>query len=390
MKILFVDDEANVLEGIENRLRKYRNRWDMSFSLGGERALELMGVEKYDAVVSDMRMPGMDGVELLGKVRENYSDVIRIVLTGQTAKEQILRSLSVAHKVLNKPCDALLLDEAIGDAQILQNLVGKEEVRLRMDKIDGLPTLPKLHSDLTQVIKSGEAPLDKISEIICTDPVISTRVLQLVNSGFLGLTREIVDINEAVVHFGLECIRCLILKIELFKFIEGNKLSPSFCLDEFGRNSRFSASLAYDICENKADANLVYSGALLHGIGGLVLAHILPLEYEKILKISSSCNGDLTDIEMDELGFTNADVSAYLLNLWDLPFSIVNVVGNCQRPSLSNEANFGPIGVVHVATTLSANKLGILGSSGFDMSYLDATGKSGLIGHWSSYAEEQL
>lgn len=105
-RILFVDDEPNVLAGLRNLLRKQRDRWEMLFAPSGKAALEEMATCPVDVIVSDMRMPGMDGAELLRLVKERYPRTVRIVLSGHAEREAVSRAISVAHQFLSKPSDA--------------------------------------------------------------------------------------------------------------------------------------------------------------------------------------------------------------------------------------------------------------------------------------------
>jgi len=104
--VLFVDDEPRILEGLRRMLRGQRNEWDMAFAPGGEAALAMMGATTFDVIVSDMRMPEMDGAALLTQVRNLYPQVVRIVLSGHTELSTALRVVPVAHQFLAKPCDA--------------------------------------------------------------------------------------------------------------------------------------------------------------------------------------------------------------------------------------------------------------------------------------------
>jgi CheY-like chemotaxis protein len=117
MRILFVDDEPRVLDGLHRMLRSRRREWDLHFALSGDEALERLAALPFDVIVSDMRMPRMDGAALLTIVRETFPDVIRIVLTGHTELERALQIAPVAHQFLTKPCDPLTLQSAIDHAR---------------------------------------------------------------------------------------------------------------------------------------------------------------------------------------------------------------------------------------------------------------------------------
>ena len=104
--ILFVDDEQQILDGLKDLLRKQRKQWSMVFALGGQAALDELTQRPFDVVVSDMRMPGIDGATLLTRVKEMYPASARIILSGHADRDSIVRALPVAHQFLNRPCDA--------------------------------------------------------------------------------------------------------------------------------------------------------------------------------------------------------------------------------------------------------------------------------------------
>ena len=95
-----------------------RDDFDLQFAESGREALKVMEGAEFDAVVSDMRMPGMDGADLLKKVQSLYPCTIRIMLTGQADEDAILRTVGVVHQFLEKPSDPEIVEVGIGDGQM--------------------------------------------------------------------------------------------------------------------------------------------------------------------------------------------------------------------------------------------------------------------------------
>ncbi|MDH3748454.1 MAG: response regulator [Gammaproteobacteria bacterium] len=104
-KILFVDDEPNVLQSIRRSLRK---QFDLDTAEGGEEALRMLKANgTYAVIVSDMRMPGMNGVELLSQARKDSPDTVRMMLTGNADQQTAVDAVNHGDifRFLNKPCE---------------------------------------------------------------------------------------------------------------------------------------------------------------------------------------------------------------------------------------------------------------------------------------------
>lgn len=144
-RVLFVDDEPNILEGLRTLLRRHRRQWEMTFAVGGPAALELLKTENFDVVVSDMRMPEVDGAALLAHVQRQQPRTVRIVLSGHTELEAALRAIPVAHQFLSKPCDAAELENVVERACALQSLVEDPKIRQAVGGIQQLPALPRVY-----------------------------------------------------------------------------------------------------------------------------------------------------------------------------------------------------------------------------------------------------
>jgi DNA-binding NtrC family response regulator len=145
-----VDDEPKILEGLQRMLRPQRQRWEMAFASGGEAALAQLEAAPFDVIVSDMRMPGMDGATLLTRVRDRFPDVVRMILTGHTSLEAALRAVPVAHQSLVKPCDASYLQVAVERACSLKALMGSDVLCRVVGSMRELPALPRTYAALMQ------------------------------------------------------------------------------------------------------------------------------------------------------------------------------------------------------------------------------------------------
>ena len=129
IRVIFVDDEPRVLEGLKRMLRPKRNEWQMTFVGSAQAALDALKAEPCEVVVTDMRMPGMNGAELLEVVQREYPDTIRLILSGQAETESVMKALGVSHQFLSKPCDAEILQGTISRAFALRDLAGSEPSR---------------------------------------------------------------------------------------------------------------------------------------------------------------------------------------------------------------------------------------------------------------------
>src|SRR6185503_12959818 len=97
-RLLFVDDEKMVLDGLRRALHGMRQKWEMNFVDSAAAALQALEQGPYDAIITDMRMPGTDGAQLLEQVKQSHPDMVRVVLSGQSSREAVFRSISPAHQ----------------------------------------------------------------------------------------------------------------------------------------------------------------------------------------------------------------------------------------------------------------------------------------------------
>ena len=382
-RVLFVDDEADILDGLEDTLRRNRGEWTMRFALGAQAALEELRRSRFDVVVADMRMPGMDGAELLSRVREEQPDVIRIILSGHTEDEAAMRAIPVAHQFLAKPCKSELLKRVIDRTCSLRDVLADETLRSTVTKLGSLPSLPQVYTELNEVLANPHATVGDVATVIASDAAMCAKIMQLVNSAFFGVGREITQVSQAVSYLGLSTVRVLALSLAVFRSFDGQ---PGACAlaENLQHHTVLTARLATRIA-NEADAFLA---GMLHDIGKLVLAVCRPGYTDRIHDAAQRGERITHQVEREEMGFSHAEVGAYLLSLWGLPYPTVEAVAFHHAPS-SADSGWSLAGGVHVADALLHElEAGGASAAELDLAYLERAGVASCLPGWRRLAAE--
>jgi len=353
-RILFVDDEAFVLEGLQRMLRHFRGEWEMVFAESGSKALELMGQTPFDVIVSDMRMPGMNGAELLAEVMKRYPKTIRLILSGHADQALILKCVGSTHQYLSKPCEPEMLKATILRAAGVGNSLQDQKLRQLVAQMDRLPSIPSLYMQIVEKLHDPEVMLEQIGELIGRDLGMTAKIMKLANSAFFGLRREISSASEAVNYIGLETIKSLVLAINAFSQFENVKLG-GFSIEKLWSHSQETAAAAKQIAQaEQADRKMTdetFVAGLLHDTGKLVLASNFPDQYNKIVEAQLS-SADRLMAEEQAFGANHAAVGGYLLGLWALPVPIVEAIAFHHCPAKSLNKAFSPLTAVHSANAL--------------------------------------
>jgi len=327
--ILFVDDEPNILSGLSRMLRPMRGRWDMLFAGSGAEALELMAARDVDAVVSDMRMPGMDGPELLRRVMREHPDAVRIALSGYSDMEMVGQSITPTHQYLTKPCSAERLVQTLEQALSARELVPNKALLDKLARIEHLPVLPEAYNRISAELAKGDPSPKEIGDIVAGDVALSANILKLVNSAYFGLPRHIATPQQAVIVLGVNVIRSVILSLHIFKSFKARP-RPSFSLPLLWGHSMRSGAIARCIAKAEAmsreAADHAAIAAMLHDVGKLVLDAQCADECLRIYDVVREQNRRVAEVEAEQLGLTHAEVGAYLLGLWGLPLPVVQAV----------------------------------------------------------------
>lgn len=351
-RILFVDDEVNVLNGLRRMLYPMRERWEMVFAESGPAALACMAQAPFDLIITDMRMPGMDGEQLLTIVRERYPHTMRFVLTGYTDKDVSVLTAGLAHQLISKPCNPEMLRDIIGRTHLFQPLIPNPAMRKMLGAIEVLPTLPSVYLELKNLLGNPGVSPHQIGELLSRDIGLTTKVLQLVNSAFFSLRARVTDPGKAVALLGLDTLHSLLDVISIFNHFDNEHTRPH--IEEFyahalrvGRRARV---LALQM-EPECDPMMAMLGGMLHDVGKLILCSYLPEAFLSSMQKANKEDIPLYIVEREILGFTHAEAGGYLLGLWGFDEEVLHTVAFHHEPSLWPEKS-ALLTVVHVANVL--------------------------------------
>lgn len=353
-RIIFVDDEPNILDGLRRMLRSLRSEYDMYFAAGGKEALEMMAKERYDVVISDMRMPGMDGAQLLETIQKDHPHTIRIMLTGQADESSILRTLGVVHQFLSKPCDPENLKMILVQTSALQNILSDGNLKDLISQIGTLPSLPTVYAKLQKAIVSPDVEISEVAAIIEQDIAMSAKVLHLVNSSFFGIYSKVESPGRAVKLLGIETIKILVLGVEIFSQVKIPK--ELFQVDRLWSHSLIVGKVAKVIASHETEDKDLISNAflagILHDIGKLVLGSHLPEQYRQVIDLAREGVFSLPEAELSIFGASQSSVGAYLIGLWGFSSPIVEAIGFHHALEKYPANAFSPALAVHVANAL--------------------------------------
>ncbi len=351
-QILFVDDEPNILKGLKRMLRSMRKEWDMLFAENGAQALEMLSQRTFDVIVSDMRMPQMDGVALLTTVKQRYPMIVRIILSGHSDQEMILKSVTSVHQYLSKPCDSQVLISTVSRSCSLGDFLNHKNLRQVISKTESIPSPPSLYINMMDELRSPSASVERLEKIIEKDLGMTAKILQLVNSSFFGRSWHISDISQAVTMLGLDTIRSLVLTVGIFSKLDASTMTASN-MEKIYEHSIKTGTIAQKIAiHENADRETVDNAfimGLLHDLGKIIFAVNFPETYANVFKLSQDKKIPFIDAELQVMGATHAQVGAYLLGLWGLPDDIVEGVALHHSPDKHPNKAFTPLVAVYFA-----------------------------------------
>lgn len=330
-RLLFVDDEPMILQGLKNMLWQQRRDWQMTFVSNGEDALAELERAPYDVLVTDIQMPKMSGDLLLEQVRARYPGVIRIVLSGHASAEAAMRCISNTHQYLSKPCNPAVLLEVLRKVSRLDQLVSDPAIRAEIGKIDRLPSPPLVVQGVQTALAKTPVSREEITQVVERDIAMTTKVVQIANaSPLLDFEKRVMIVEDALRALDLGVLGRALLN-DAASCYPGDV--PNFCMDALHSHAFRVASLAQNMLAGRAEAKLAYMAGILHDVGLFIQAAYLPERHARLQAEAARRNVQPWQIERELFGeTTHSEIGAYYLALCGMPEPVVEAIARHHAP----------------------------------------------------------
>ncbi len=395
-KILFVDDNENVINGIQRQLRPYREQWETFFASSACQALDLMAQQAIDLIVTDILMPDMRGDQLLKKVSHDYPGTVRMILSGYADEETLKSGLEVAHQYLSKPCSAEMLREAISQVFKIQACVNNPRIIASVGDPNQLPSLPKIYHELNSAIANDNTTASDIAKIFSQDMVLSAKLLHLINSPYFGLNRKISNLTDAVNLIGVKKLNNLVVSVHVKTAFPVNDPTMMGYMEYLWQDAARVAELARLIAlsENQQDdrPDQAYLSGLLHNLGLLIFLSRGGDKLKTLLGLLNQTETKAAELETAIFGFTRSEAAAYVLSLWKIPPRIIEAILLQNSPNETDYEGINALTALHVsACLLKPNAMpGIdkLFAMTIDATYLQRIDKLERLPDWQILADK--
>ena len=348
-RIMFVDDEPAVLAALSNLLRRDRHRWDLVFAQGGDEAKRELDASTFDIVITDMRMPHLDGLDVLQHVKQKSPSTIRIILSGYAESATVLEALPLVHQFLSKPCDAKTLRATIERCGLDSRLSNDQSLSGLVGSLPCLPSEPTVLADLRAATQDPETTIDELGAICERDPALAAKVLQIANTAhFRGGDEPTSAIRIAVAQLGIDVMTSLATSTMVA--LPSNPVCAAM-IGELQRRAVDAAQRARQSIADPARADEAYTAGLLHDIGRLVLAHAMGDAYRAVVAETDATGEPLWECEQRLLGVTHQAIGAHLLGIWALPHELVEACERHHDPTALPTANAQLVAAIQTVAT---------------------------------------
>lgn len=300
--------------------------WDVRQASSGEEALELLEIRDYDMIATEASLPGISGAELLSIVRFQTPSITRLLMAEMGDAQAFARGAVEAHRTVLCPMETETLVDVMTRTYGLTQILGDPDLQEMLGSVSNLPRPSSIVQSLNELMESPNASAMLVARTVEQDPVISAKLLSIVNSAFYGLGHQITKVTEAVAYLGMDVVRNLCVASEMMNMLQSTSPVTQRVVDSLSEHSHAVACVARELLPDRRSASNAYVAALLADIGLFVHALHQP---DKLLELQVQImrsNLPVNEVELEIFGVHHAHLGAALLRMWGLPESIVEAV----------------------------------------------------------------
>lgn len=384
-RVLFVGGDSLWFQQIEHDLRSLQPAWQCQLAENSLAAGRLLAETEFDALIIDTGNAERD--ELAKRLQKNTGTRIGLARCNLSERATVALCQAAGIAPVAEEGDAAILVAGLKRAERLQQWMSNPAIKKLLPQLRTLPAAPELYVRVSDELRSAHGSMASVAQLISQDPIMSAKILQVVNSAFFGLARELTDMSEAVMIMGAERIRSLILLAGVFSQYDASKC-PGFSVTDVWNHSVqvgvFARAIAFTETKDPAIGEAAFTAGLLHDIGKLILAGNLPQMYATVRRLQLSKKIGASEAELMALGITLAELGACLLGTWRLPLPILEAIAWHEWPNHSDDTRFSLLTAVHVANALTHERQKDPEASGIDGNYLKALGIDDDGNRWRS------
>ncbi len=354
-RILIIDEDPQALQNYRDALAPKATQWTIDYAATVDQGLQAAQDGKPDIVIAALSTSDGHGADILARFEEIAPDAQRFITASETDKPKLESTFGSSFQFLPSPCPAPRLITEIQRCVAIDTWLGNDRIKQLVAKMGEFPSLPPIYLKVVNALNSRHADTETISQAIAGDLAISAKVLQTVNSSFYGFDEKIANIAEAINILGTECVKNLVLAIQVFNNI-GRSADQKAITDELWHHSMSVAVAArrivsYESKDEKA-AEEAYTAGLMHDIGKLILLNTVPEQYAEARALANEKAIPQTDAEDQIIGCNHAETGAYVLARWGMPANLTEAVALHHDPVNSFGKSFSTLAAVHIANAI--------------------------------------
>ena len=352
--LLFVGMTVDWSQLTNRDLNRLHPTWDCTFLNDAAQAVAALKDKRFNAVILHSDIAG--DAALTEAVLKTPVRTVRLVLCDTNDRNEVARWSNAGYSPLSKTTDAVNLAANVNRIAQVQEWMTDSGIKKLISLCKKLPAMPTLYAQVSKELSSPNGSIDVVAQLIAQDPVMTAKILQVVNSAFFALGRTISEPSEAVMFLGAERTRSLILLAGVFTQFEGVS-SPGFTPEQIWNHSlqvgAFARMITMYETKNAKTAEAAFTAGLIHDMGKLILAANVPAMCGAIEQLLKAKQLNQREAELQVLSTTHAELAASLLGTWALPLPVLEAVAWHHHPTTSKDKGFSLLTAVHVANVFA-------------------------------------